>query len=146
MASRAVSAGAEEAGETKPTPAARPEPLNAPMVSPVQSAPTAAVTVSVLITRSAAAAAAAAADRVINTETVTAAVGALCTGDTIGAFNGSGLAAGVGFVSPASSAPALTALEANDPVFPTTPPAPPQGVTIAHFRPPRALTAPPTAL
>ncbi|KKB11015.1 amino acid ABC transporter substrate-binding protein [Devosia geojensis] len=78
-------------------------------------------------------AAAAAADRVINTENVTAVVGALCTGETIGAFNGSGLGAGVVFVSPASSAPALTTLEDNDLVFRTTPSDALQGVKMADL-------------
>jgi branched-chain amino acid transport system substrate-binding protein len=78
-------------------------------------------------------AAAAAADRVINSENVTAVVGALCTGETIGAFNGSGLAAGVVFVSPASSAPALTTLEDNDLVFRTTPSDALQGVKMASL-------------
>jgi branched-chain amino acid transport system substrate-binding protein len=66
-------------------------------------------------------AAAAAADRVINTDNVVAVVGALCTGETIGAFNGSGLSGNVVFISPASSAPALTTLEDNDLVYRTTP-------------------------
>lgn len=66
-------------------------------------------------------AAAAAADKLINTDNVTAIVGALCTGETIGAFNGSGLSGNVVFVSPASSAPALTTLVDNDLVFRTTP-------------------------
>ena len=78
-------------------------------------------------------AAAAAADRVINTENVTAVVGALCTGETIGAFNGSGLSGGVVFVSPASSAPALTTLEDNDLVFRTTPSDALQGVKMAQL-------------
>ena len=66
-------------------------------------------------------AAAAAADKLINTDNVTAIIGGLCTGETIGAFNGSGLSGNVVFVSPASSAPALTTLEDNDLVYRTTP-------------------------
>jgi branched-chain amino acid transport system substrate-binding protein len=66
-------------------------------------------------------AAASAADRVINSDNVTAVVGALCTGETIGAFNGSGLSGNVVFISPASTAPALTTLEDNDLMFRTTP-------------------------
>ena len=65
--------------------------------------------------------AAAAADRLINTDNVTAIVGGLCTGETIGGFNGSGLSGNVVFVSPASSAPALTTLDDNDLVYRTTP-------------------------
>jgi branched-chain amino acid transport system substrate-binding protein len=78
-------------------------------------------------------AAAAAADRVINTENVVGVVGALCTGETIGAFNGSGLSGNVVFISPASSAPALTTLEDNDLVFRTTPSDAMQGVKMADL-------------
>lgn len=78
-------------------------------------------------------AAAAAADRVINTDNVVAVVGALCTGETIGAFNGSGLSGNVVFVSPASSAPALTTLEDNDLVYRTTPSDALQGVKMADL-------------
>jgi len=77
--------------------------------------------------------AAAAADRLINSEQVTGVVGALCTGETIGAFNGSGSAGGVVFISPASSAPALTTLQDNDLVFRTTPSDALQGVKMADL-------------
>jgi branched-chain amino acid transport system substrate-binding protein len=78
-------------------------------------------------------AAAAAADKVINTDNVTGVVGALCTGETIGAFNGSVLSGGVVFISPASSAPALTTLEDNDLVYRTTPSDALQGVKLANL-------------
>jgi branched-chain amino acid transport system substrate-binding protein len=78
-------------------------------------------------------AAAAAADKVVNTDNVTGVVGALCTGETIGAFNGSGLSGGVVFISPASSAPALTTLEDNDLVYRTTPSDALQGVKMANL-------------
>lgn len=78
-------------------------------------------------------AAAAAADKLINTDNVTGVVGALCTGETIGAFNGSGLSGGVVFISPASSAPALTTLEDNDLVYRTTPSDALQGVKLANL-------------
>src|SRR6185437_15000168 len=58
-----------------------------------------------------------AADKLINTEQVTAIVGGLCTGETIGGFNAAGKSGNVVFVSPASSAPALTTLDDNDLVF-----------------------------
>jgi branched-chain amino acid transport system substrate-binding protein len=74
-----------------------------------------------------------AADKVINTDNVVAVVGGLCTGETIGAFNGSGLSGGVVFVSPASSAPALTTLEDNDLVYRTTPSDALQGVKLAEL-------------
>jgi len=77
--------------------------------------------------------AAAAADKLINTDQVTAVVGALCTGETIGAFNGSGKAGNVVFVSPASSAPALTTLDDNDLVFRTTPSDAFQGIKMAEL-------------
>lgn len=78
-------------------------------------------------------AAAAAADKLINTDNVVGIVGALCTGETIGAFNGSGLSGGVVFISPASSAPALTTLEDNDLVYRTTPSDALQGVKLADL-------------
>lgn len=78
-------------------------------------------------------AAASAADKLINTDNVTGIVGALCTGETIGAFNGSGLSGNVVFISPASSAPALTTLEDNDLVYRTTPSDALQGVKLADL-------------
>ena len=78
-------------------------------------------------------AAAAAADKLINTDNVVGIVGALCTGETIGAFNGSGLSGNVVFISPASSAPALTTLEDNDLVYRTTPSDALQGVKLADL-------------
>ena len=78
-------------------------------------------------------AAANAADKLINTSQVTAIVGGLCTGETIGAFNGSGKPGNVVFVSPASSAPALTTLDDNDLVYRTTPSDALQGVKMASL-------------
>ncbi|WDR04596.1 ABC transporter substrate-binding protein [Devosia rhodophyticola] len=77
--------------------------------------------------------AAAAADKVINSDNATAIVGALCTGETIGAFNGSGLSGNVVFISPASSAPTLTTLDDNDLVYRTTPSDALQGVKMASL-------------
>ncbi|MGV8853652.1 MAG: ABC transporter substrate-binding protein [Devosia sp.] len=77
--------------------------------------------------------AAAAADKLINSDNVTGIVGALCTGETIGAFNGSGLSGNVVFISPASSAPALTTLDDNDLVYRTTPSDALQGVKLADL-------------
>ncbi|MBY5983224.1 ABC transporter substrate-binding protein [Halomonas sp. DP5Y7-2] len=62
-----------------------------------------------------------AADRMVNTEQVTAIVGALCTGATIAAANNAGIPGGVTMVSPASTAPAVTDLDDNDLVFRTVP-------------------------
>ena len=78
-------------------------------------------------------AAANAGDKLINTSQVVAIVGGLCTGETIGAFNGSGKPGNVVFVSPASSAPALTTLDDNDLVFRTTPSDALQGVKMASL-------------
>jgi len=78
-------------------------------------------------------AAANAGDKLINTSQVTAVVGGLCTGETIGAFNGSGKPGNVVFVSPASSAPALTTLDDNDLVFRATPSDALQGVKMASL-------------
>ena len=74
-----------------------------------------------------------AADKLINTSKVTAIVGGLCTGETIGGFNAAGKPGNVVFVSPASSAPALTTLDDNDLVFRTTPSDALQGVKMASL-------------
>ncbi|MGM0782816.1 MAG: ABC transporter substrate-binding protein [Pseudomonadota bacterium] len=62
-----------------------------------------------------------AADRMVNSEEVTAIVGALCTGATIAAANNAAIPGGVVMVSPASTAPAVSELEDNDLVFRTVP-------------------------
>ncbi|SER99868.1 branched-chain amino acid transport system substrate-binding protein [Vreelandella subterranea] len=62
-----------------------------------------------------------AADRMVNSEDVTAIVGALCTGATIAAANNAAIPGGVLMVSPASTAPAVTELDDNDLVFRTVP-------------------------
>lgn len=62
-----------------------------------------------------------AADRMVNTENVTAIVGALCTGATIAAANNAAIPGGVLMVSPASTAPAVSELDDNDLVFRTVP-------------------------
>ena len=67
------------------------------------------------------AAAAAAAARLVNDEKVTALIGALCSGATIAAAQQAAIPAGVTLVSPASTSPAITALEDADLVFRTAP-------------------------
>ena len=62
-----------------------------------------------------------AADRMVNTENVTAIVGALCTGATIAAANNAAIPGGVVMVSPASTAPAVSELDDNGLVFRTVP-------------------------
>lgn len=74
-----------------------------------------------------------AADRLVNTENVTAIIGGLCTGETIGGANAAGIPGGVVMISPASTAPSLTTLEDNDLVFRTTPSDAFQGVKLAEL-------------
>ncbi|WP_189471223.1 ABC transporter substrate-binding protein [Litchfieldella qijiaojingensis] len=62
-----------------------------------------------------------AADRMVNSERVTAIVGALCTGATIASANNAAIPGGVVMVSPASTAPAVSELNDNDLVFRTVP-------------------------
>jgi branched-chain amino acid transport system substrate-binding protein len=74
-----------------------------------------------------------AADRLVNTEQVTAIVGGLCTGETIGGANTAGIPGNVVMISPASTAPALTDLDDNDLVFRTTPSDAFQGQKLAEL-------------
>ena len=74
-----------------------------------------------------------AADKLVNTDQVTAIVGAFCTGATIGAATAAGIPGGVVQISPSASAPALTTLEDNDLVFRTTPSDAFQGVKLADL-------------
>lgn len=74
-----------------------------------------------------------AADRLVNTENVTAIVGGLCTGETIGGAQSAGIPGGVVMVSPASTAPSLTTLADNDLVFRTTPSDAFQGEKLAQL-------------
>jgi branched-chain amino acid transport system substrate-binding protein len=74
-----------------------------------------------------------AADKLVNTDQVTAIMGAFCTGATIGAATAAGIPGGVVQISPSASAPALTTLEDNDLVFRTTPSDAFQGVKLADL-------------
>ena len=74
-----------------------------------------------------------AADRLVNSEQVTAIVGALCTGATIAAANNAAIPGGVVMVSPASTAPAVTELDDNDLVFRTVPSDAFQGEALARM-------------
>lgn len=74
-----------------------------------------------------------AADKLVNTDQVTAMVGAFCTGATIGAATAAGIPGGVVQISPSATAPALTTLEDNDLVFRTTPSDAFQGVKLADL-------------
>ncbi len=74
-----------------------------------------------------------AADRLVNSEHVTAIVGALCTGATIAAANNAAIPGGVVMVSPASTAPAVSELADNDLVFRTVPSDAFQGEALAKM-------------
>lgn len=74
-----------------------------------------------------------AADRMINTENVTAIVGALCSGATIASANNVAVPAGVLMVSPASTSPAIAEINDNDLVFRTTPSDAYQGEILARL-------------
>jgi branched-chain amino acid transport system substrate-binding protein len=81
-----------------------------------------------------------AADKLVNTDNVTAMVGAFCTGATIGAAQAAGIPGGVVQISPSASAPALTTLEDNDLVFRTTPSDAFQGVKLADLLTSKGIT------
>lgn len=81
-----------------------------------------------------------AADKLVNTDQVTAMVGAFCTGATIGAANTAGIPGNVVQISPSASAPALTTLADNDLVFRTTPSDAFQGVKLADLLTQKGLT------
>jgi branched-chain amino acid transport system substrate-binding protein len=66
-------------------------------------------------------AAANAADKLMNTDQITAAVGALCSGATISGANNAGIPGNVVMISPASTSPSLTGLADNDLVYRTAP-------------------------
>ena len=74
-----------------------------------------------------------AADKLVNTDQVTAIVGAFCTGATIGAATAAGIPGNVVQISPSASAPALTTLEDKDLVYRTTPSDAFQGVKLADL-------------
>jgi branched-chain amino acid transport system substrate-binding protein len=74
-----------------------------------------------------------AADKLVNTDQVTALVGAFCTGATIGAATAAGIPGNAVQISPSASAPALTTLEDNDLVYRTTPSDAFQGVKLADL-------------
>lgn len=73
------------------------------------------------------------ADRLINSENVTAIVGALCSGATIAAANSVAVPANVVMISPASTSPAVTELNDNDLVFRTPPSDAYQGEVLAKL-------------
>jgi branched-chain amino acid transport system substrate-binding protein len=78
-------------------------------------------------------AAANAADKLINTDQIVAAVGALCSGATISGANNAGIPGNVVMISPASTSPSLTELADNDLVFRTAPSDAYQGDVLARL-------------
>lgn len=73
-----------------------------------------------------------AADRQVNSEKVAGIVGAMCSGATIAAANAAAIPGGVVMVSPASTSPAVTALDDKDLVFRTAPSDAYQGEVLAR--------------
>jgi branched-chain amino acid transport system substrate-binding protein len=74
-----------------------------------------------------------AAVKLVNSDQVTAIVGAFCTGATIGAANAATIPGGVVLISPSATAPALTTLDDKDLVFRTAPSDAFQGVKLADL-------------
>lgn len=74
-----------------------------------------------------------AADKLVNSDNVTAMVGAFCTGATVGAANAAGIPGNMVQISPSASAPVLTDLDDNDLVYRTTPSDAFQGVKLAEL-------------
>ncbi|MGV8838804.1 MAG: ABC transporter substrate-binding protein [Bauldia sp.] len=72
-------------------------------------------------------------DRLVNTERVVAIVGGMCSGETIAAANGAGIPGNVVMISPASTAPTLTALADNDLVYRLVPSDAYQGQVLARL-------------
>lgn len=81
-----------------------------------------------------------AADKLVNTDQVTAMVGAFCTGATIGAATTAGIPGGVVMISPSASAPAVTTVEDNDLLYRTTPSDAFQGVKLADLLTQKGIT------
>jgi branched-chain amino acid transport system substrate-binding protein len=73
-----------------------------------------------------------AAAKLVNVDRVVAIAGAHCSGESIAAANTVTIPAGVPLVSPASTSPALTALQDNDTVFRTVPSDNYQGAALAR--------------
>jgi branched-chain amino acid transport system substrate-binding protein len=72
------------------------------------------------------------ASKVVNVDGAAAIVGALCSGATLAAANTVTIPAGVLLISPASTSPAVTALEDGDTVFRTVPSDSYQGAALAR--------------
>lgn len=78
-------------------------------------------------------AAANAADKLVNTDQVTAIVGAMCSGATISAANNAGIPGNVVMISPSATAPAVTDVEDNDLLFRAAPSDAYQGEVLARL-------------
>jgi branched-chain amino acid transport system substrate-binding protein len=74
-----------------------------------------------------------AADRLVNSDNVTAIVGAMCSGVTIAVANTVGVPGGVAMISPSATSPAVTTLADNDLLFRTAPSDAYQGDVMARM-------------
>lgn len=74
-----------------------------------------------------------AADKLVNSDNVTAMVGAFCTGATVGAATAASIPGNMVQISPSATAPVLTDLDDNDLVFRTAPSDAFQGVKLADL-------------
>jgi branched-chain amino acid transport system substrate-binding protein len=73
------------------------------------------------------------ANKLVNVDQVTAIVGALCSGATIAAANSVAIPNGVVMISPASTSPAITALQDRDLIFRVAPSDAYQGQVLAKY-------------
>ncbi len=76
---------------------------------------------------------ASAADKLVNTDQVTAIVGAVCSGETIAAASNAAIPGNVTIVSPSASSPAVTTVEDNDLLFRVSPSDSYQGDVLARL-------------
>ncbi len=74
-----------------------------------------------------------AADRLVNSDQVTAIVGAMCSGVTIATANTVGIPSGVVMISPSATSPAVTTVDDNDLLFRTAPSDAYQGDVMARL-------------
>lgn len=74
-----------------------------------------------------------AADKLVNSDNVTAMVGAFCTGATVGAATAASIPGNMVQISPSATAPVLTDLDDNDLVYRTAPSDAFQGVKLADL-------------
>ena len=76
---------------------------------------------------------ASAADKLVNTDQVTAIVGAICSGETIAAASNAAIPGNVTIISPSASSPAVTTVDDNDLLFRASPSDAYQGDVLARL-------------